>query len=232
MGMAEYQKIQLTQFQLMKTMKQVLQRAEGPLATVLNPVLSVRNPYGGLGYIYSHEHAGIIPILPTARQLSFYSASNVTAPVSQPGALPETQLPLLPIAPSATLESSPSEVGPEPPPGCRSIPALKVIGSWVGLYKLMYVGTTREHPLLDLEAKHGTRWRPGANKRWHELRVGWAEILRVSTPSSGFCSPSSLRAKFLKAAQDLDVARAELKAHFPSHLKQTIMPKHTAAKKP
>jgi hypothetical protein len=41
---------------MMKMMKQVLQRAEGPLATVLNPVLSVRYPYGGLGYIYSHPH--------------------------------------------------------------------------------------------------------------------------------------------------------------------------------
>jgi hypothetical protein len=239
-GARETQKIMEELRQLKQEVQRLLKRTEGPLSTVLNPLLPTRNAYGGLGYVYSHEHGAPVPVLPTPRQLAFPLQGDATVPLPQPQPQPQPGVPQ-PRAPAsgalvsfqmhaaATMESSPSSVGPAP--GCRAIPTLSTIGSWVNLYKLMYVGASNEPALLDLEDKHGPTWRKGAKKRWHEIKVGWQEILRVSNAPNILCSPASSRRIYRQAADRLDAARADLGAAFPTHLKKYILQKHAMANK-
>lgn len=200
-------------------------------------MLPLRNNVGGLGYVYSEAHGGIVPRGPQVIRPSV-TAVAPSAP-SEQGALgflnsDQTSAAAAGVAGPAAAAAA-GVAGPAgkvaPAPGCRAIPQLSVIKTWVGLFKVMYVGTNLDPPLLDQEALHGYKWRPGAKIRWREVRIGWLEILRVAGNTDSLMSPSSLRRQYEQAAVTIDEERMLLgrdgsKMGFPSHLKKIIMPKY------
>lgn len=97
----------------------------------------------------------------------------------------------------------------------------------------MYIGTESAPAMLDLEAQHGHKWRPGSKSRWLEVRLGWEEIRHVAGMKDAQAqSPLTLKRHYLVAAKKLDEDRMSLgprnsEMGFPSHLKKVIMPKYS-----
>lgn len=187
-------------------------------------MLPVECNTGDPGYVLSEDHGDVVPIVPPGDAYSQgpdQSAAAV-APLTSTAVIGA-------VSATAAVAASAIRVGPSP--GCRAIRQLSVIGSWVGLLKVMYIGSDNEKPLLELENLHGYKWRPGAKARWREVRIGWQEICRVAGATSPHMSPTTLSRGYSQAAEDLDAARMKMGSReselgFPTHLKKFIMPKH------
>ena len=203
-------------------LQRLVQHTTGPPSRILEPQLPEVRPAGSFDYVWSSEH-GVLPRISEELEPAAQAKALSSAPARHAvGPLLKLQPTTLQPAPLA----SPNAVGPQP--GCRSVPKLGTIGSWEGLYEAMCVGSAVFPAMLDLE-QQGSAWRSGSSNRWHELKVGWDEVLEVAgSAADPPASPQSLRVRYKVAAQKLDAARlSHGKRGFPSHLKNVIMPKRS-----
>lgn len=205
-------------------LQRLVQHTSGPPSHIFEPQLPEVNPLGGLGYVWTSGQ-GVLPRIPEELELAAKATAALSSAPAQQGVppLPHVQ----PTTSHTAPQASPTGVGPKP--GCRSVPTLGTIGSWEGLYHAMYVGNAAFPAMLDLELQHGSAWRTGSSKRWHEMKVGWEEVLEVAgSAADPLMSPQSLRVQYKLAAQKLDAARlSQGKRGFPSHLKNVIIPKRS-----
>ncbi len=205
-------------------LQRLVQHATGPPRRMGEPQLPEVNPVASLGSVWTSGH-GVLPPIPGELQLAANPEAALSSAPAQHGV--GSVLKLQPTTLQPAAQASPNAFGPQP--GCRSVPTLGTIGSWEGLYQAMCVGSTVFPAMLDLEQQQGSAWRIGSSKRWHELKVGWDEVLEVAGSAADLLtSPQSRRVQYELAAQKLDAARlSQGKLGFPSHLKNVIMPKRS-----